>query len=122
MKKKYNVRVYSTNPDIDDIIKLMVETGVLAVRNVFNGVGGVISIYDGEMSSNGIKLLISFGILYFPLNNYGDFKITCPYCNEPINDDMILTIYDDDLLRGFNIECYHDGCGKAIANVDFLLD
>lgn len=118
----YKVRVYVTSEKIGLFVNDMIDNGLIRLVNSFDGKGGVLAIYDGLMPAKAIKMLISFKVLYFPLDNYGSFKITCPYCGQPINDDMILTIYDDDLLRGFNIECYHDGCGKAIANVEFLLD
>ena len=65
---------------------------------------------------------ISFGVPYFPLDNYGDFVITCPNCGERIDDDMILLEYDENLLSGYNINCNREDCGCQMANIEFKLD
>jgi hypothetical protein len=59
------------------------------------------------------------GVKYFPLDNYEDFVIACPNCGERIDDDMILTTYDENLLSGYNICCYRDDCGTQMAQVGF---
>lgn len=122
MKKKYKVRVYITSENIGLVVNDMIDTGLFPITNSFDGTGAIMAIYDGEMTSKGIKLLIAFGILYFPLDHYEDFTITCPNCGEVINDDMIHKIYDENLLSGYNIQCYRHDCGMQMADIDYLLE
>jgi hypothetical protein len=81
---------------------------------------GMIAIYDGECNTKVLIFLISLGVVYFPLDNYGDFIITCPNCGERIDDDMILHTYDENVLSGYNILCNRNDCGAQMANVEFL--
>lgn len=120
--KKYRVRIYITNEEIGLLVNDAVDTSLLRLTNSYDGVNGILAIYDGEISSKGLKLLISLGVKYFPLDNYGDFIITCPNCGERIDDDMILTIYDENLLSGYNINCHRQDCGCQMADVEFILD
>ena len=116
----YKIRIYITCEEIGLIVNDMVDCGLIRLTNSFDGKGGIIAIYDGEMSSKAVKLLISFNILYLPLNHYEHFKLTCPLCGERVCDDMFLKVYDDTLLEGYNIVC--DECGTQMADVEFLLD
>ena len=122
MNKQYKIRVYVPNEDIGIIVNEAVDTKLLRLVNSYDGVNGMLAIYDGFISSKGLKLLISFGVRYFPLDNYGDFIITCPNCGERIDDDMILLIYDENLLSGYNINCNRKDCGCQMADVEFILD
>ena len=99
-----------------------VNTNAFKLNNSYDGMNGIIAIYDGYCSGKMLKYLISFGICYFPLDNYEDFIITCPNCGKRINDDMILTIYDENLLSGYNINCNREDCGCQMADVKFILD
>ena len=92
------------------------------VANEYQGMNGIISIMDGVCSGDVLKVIISCGVRYFPLDNYGDFVITCPNCGERIDDDMILLEYDENLLSGYNINCNREDCGTQMANVEFILD
>ena len=118
--KQYHIRVYIPTEEIGLIMNDAVDTHAFKLNNSYDGMNGIIAIYDGYCNGNVLKLLISLGIIYFPLDNYGDFIITCPNCGERINDDMILTIYDENLLSGYNILCYRNDCGTQMADVEFL--
>lgn len=123
-KKKYKIRIYVTDwyenyKMIGNIINMLIRLGVLRLQNSFDGVNGVLAIYDVICGSQAITELTNMGVKYFPLDNYADFVITCPYCDERIDDDMILTAYDENLLSGYNILCDRDNCGTQMANVEF---
>ena len=120
--KTYLIRVYITSEEVGLVVNDAIDTHLLRLTNSFDGVNGVLAIYDGKISSKGLKLLISLGVKYLPLNNFEDFSITCPNCGERIDDDMIMTTYDEALLSGYNILCNRDDCGCQMANVEFLLD
>ena len=122
MAKQYHIRVYIPTEKIGLIMNDAVDAHVFRLNNSYDGMNGIIAIYDGYCSSKVLKLFISLGITYFPLDNYEDFIITCPNCGERINDDMILTIYDENLLSGYNILCNRKDCGTQMANVEFILD
>ena len=122
MDKEYRVRVYIPNEQVGMLVNDAIDTHLLRLTNSYDGVNGMLAIYDGFISTKGLILLISLGIKYFPLDNYGDFIITCPNCGERIDDDMILTIYDENLLSGYNINCNREDCGCQMANVEFILD
>ena len=120
MNKQYHIRVYIPTEEIGLIMNDAVNTNAFKLNNSFDGMNGIIAIYDGYCNGKVLKFLISLGITYFPLDNYEDFVITCPECGQVIDDDMILTIYDENLLSGYNI-CCHD-CGTQMADVKFILD
>lgn len=122
MAKEYKIRVYIPNEEVGIMVNDAVDTHLLRLVNSYDGVNGMLAIYDGFISSKGLKMLISLGIKYFPLDNYGDFVITCPNCGERIDDDMILLIYDENLLSGYNINCHREDCGCQMADVEFLKD
>ena len=118
---KYHIRVYAPTEQDRFIINEAIGSKAFSIINSYDGMNGMLSIYDGECSSEMLKWFISLGIKFFPLNNYGDFIITCPNCGERIDDDMILTIYDENLLSGYNILCERDDCGCQMANVEYIL-
>ena len=120
--KKYLIRVYITSEEVGLVVNDAIDTHLLSLTNSFNGANGVLAIYDGKISSRGLKLLIALGVKYLPLDNYEDFTITCPNCGERIDDDMFLTDYSENVLSGYNINCNRDNCGCQMANVEFLLD
>lgn len=122
MDKKYLIRVYITSNEIGLLVNEVIDTQVLRLTNSYDGLNGILAIYDGEITSNGLKYLISMGVRYFPLNNYGDFVITCPNCGERIDDDMILHTYDENVLSGYNILCNRADCGTQMADMEFLLN
>jgi hypothetical protein len=122
MNKKYHIRVYIPNEEIGIIVNEAVDTEAFELSNSFDGVNGMLAIYDGYCSSALLKYFISFGVKYFPLNNYGDFVITCPNCGERIDDDMILLSYDENVLSGFNINCHRDDCGCQMADIKYKND
>ena len=122
--RKYKIRIYVTDwyenyKMIGNIINMLIRLGVLRLQNSFDGVNGVLAIYDVICGSQAITELTNMGVKYFPLDNYADFVVTCPNCGERIDDDMILTTYDENLLSGYNILCDRDNCGTQMANVEF---
>ena len=120
--KTYLIRVYITSEEVGLVVNDAIDTHLLRLTNSFDGVNGVLAIYDGKISSKGLKLLISLGVKYLPLNNFEDFSITCPNCGERIDDDMLITDYSENVLSGYNINCNRNDCGCQMANVEFLLD
>lgn len=122
MSKVYNVRVYAMGKSQALVLDDAVSSGMLKLTRRLDGVGRCKGIYDGFIGASGLKLLISLGIKYFPFDHYEDFIIACPNCHERIDDDMILTMYDKWLLRGYNISCNRLQCAYQQADVDFLLD
>jgi len=122
MSKQYHIRVYIPTEEIGLIVNETIDTNVFRLVNSYDGLNGILAIYDGYCNSKVLKYLISFNVPYLPLNNYEDFIITCPNCGERIDDNMILTIYDENLLSGYNILCNRYDCGCQMANVKFILD
>ena len=120
VNKTYRIRVYIPTEEIGLLMNDAVDTKAFKLINSYDGMNGMLAIYDGECNTKVLIFLISMGVLYFPLDNYGDFIITCPNCGERIDDDMILTIYDENLLSGYNILCNREDCGTQMANVEFL--
>jgi len=120
--KKYNIRVYAMDKSQTLILNDAVETNMLGLTRRFNGLNGCDHIFDGFVSEDGLKMLISLGLMYFPFNHYEDFIITCPNCHERIDDDMILLVYDENVLSGYNICCGRYDCGVQMADVEFLKD
>lgn len=118
--KRYFIRVVVYDELIGNLINDAIDSGMFALRNSFDGINGILAIYDGEVSKNGLIYLMGLGVYIFPLNNYEDFIITCPNCGERVNDDMILLVYDDNLLSGYNINCYRHDCGCQMAKVEFI--
>ena len=122
MNKKYHIRVYIPTEEVGLIVNEAIDSKAFNIHNSYDGMNGIIAIYDGYCNEKMLKYLISFNVPYFPLDNYGDFVITCPNCGERIDDDMILTIYDENLLSGYNINCNREDCGCQMAHVEFILD
>ena len=118
--KTYLIRVYITSEEVGLVVNDAIDTHLLRLTNSFDGVNGVLAIYDGKISSKGLKLLIALGVKYLPLNNFEDFVITCPNCGERIDDSMIMTTYDEALLSGYNIMCNRADCGCQTANVKYI--
>ena len=118
--KRYNIRILIFDELVGNIVNDAIDCGMFKLSNSFDGINGVLAIYDGNVSRNGLIYLLALGVYVFPLDNYEDFVITCPHCGERINDDDILCIYDDKLLGGYNIKCSNGGCGYQTAKVVFL--
>ena len=123
-KKRYKIRIYIADwyenyKVIGNIINMLIRLGILRLQNSFDGKNGVLAIYDVICGSQAISELIQMGVIFFPLDNYSDFVITCPNCGERIDDNMILTTYDENLLSGYNILCDRADCGTQMAQVEF---
>ena len=121
-KKKYKIRIYVADwyeKPTGNFVNILIRLGVLRLQNSFDGKNGILAIYDVICSAQAIVELSGMGVKYFPLDNYGDFIITCPNCGERIDDDMILTTYDENLLSGYNICCGRADCGTQMAQVEF---
>ena len=123
-KKRYKIRIYIADwyenyKAIGNVINMLIRLGVLRLQNSFDGKNGIVAIYDVICGSQAITELINMGVRYFPLDNYEDFVITCGYCGQRIDDHMILTTYDENLLSGYNICCDRNDCGTQMAQVEF---
>ena len=121
-KKKYMIRVYVSDARLGNIINMLIRLRVLRLQKSFDGKNGILAIYDVICGSQAISELIGLGVSYFPLDNYADFVITCPACGERIDDNMILNVYDENLLSGYNIICDRHDCGTQMAYVEFRPD
>jgi hypothetical protein len=128
-KKRYKIRIYVFDKTVGNIINLLIRIKAIRLENSMDGVNGCLAIYDGVVATP-VLLEVMKLTKVFPLDSYEDFVITCPVCGERIDDDMILTTYDENLLSGYNIDCerehpdaYHRinrfGCGYQMANVEF---
>jgi hypothetical protein len=120
MNKDYLIRIYIFSEEMGAIINDAIDVDLFALTQSFDGVNGCLAIYDGKVSQNGLKCLISLGVDYMPLNNYGEFIITCPNCGERIDDEMILHTYDENVLSGYNILCNRNDCGTQMAKVEYI--
>lgn len=118
--KKYFIRIYIFDDIIGLLINESIECSMLALKNSFDGINGLLAIYDVECSKMALMELIKMGVTYMPLNNFGDFVITCPKCGKRIDDDMILKIYNEEVLSGYNIICNRENCGFQKAKVRYL--
>ena len=118
-RKKYLIRIYVSDSTIGNIINMLIRLRVLRLQKSFDGKNGILAIYDVVCGSQAISELIGLGVSYFPLDNYSDFVITCPACGERIDDNMIINVYDENLLSGYNIICNRHDCGAQMANVEF---
>ena len=116
-RKKYKVRIYITENVTGNVVNMLTRLGILRLQNTFDGVNGILAIYDVVCVSGVIPELVNMGIRYFPLDHYEDFVITCPECGQVIEDDMILKVYDENLLSGNNICC--PDCGTQMADIVF---
>lgn len=120
MDKKYLIRIYIFSEEMGAIINDAIDADLFTLTQSFDGVNGCLAISDGKVSQNGLKCLVSLGIAYLPLNNYGEFIITCPNCGERIDDEMILHTYDENVLSGYNILCNRKDCGTQMAKVQYI--
>lgn len=118
-RKKYLIRIYVSDSTIGNIINMLIRLRVLRLQKSFDGKNGILAIYDVVCGSQAISELIGLGVKYFPLDNYSDFVITCLACGERIDDNMIINVYDENLLSGYNIICNRHDCGTQMANVEF---
>ena len=118
-RKKYLIRIYVSDSRLGNIVNMLIRLRVLRLQKSFDGKNGILAIYDAVCGSQAISELIGLGVSYFPLDNYSDFVITCPACGERIDDNMIINVYDENLLSGYNIICNRHDCGAQMANVEF---
>ena len=117
--KKYKIRIYIFDKVVGNMINVLANIKAIRLENSMDGVNGCLAIYDGVMTAVVLREVMGLTKV-FPLDNYEDFVITCPACGERIDDDMILTIYDENLLSGYNINCDRADCGCQMANVEFI--
>jgi hypothetical protein len=118
-KKRYKIRIYVFDKTVGNIINLLIRIKAIRLENSMDGVNGCLAIYDGVVATP-VLLEVMKLTKVFPLDSYEDFVITCPVCGERIDDDMILTTYDENLLSGYNIICDRHDCGTQMANVEFV--
>ena len=117
-KKRYKVRIYVFDKTVGNIINLLIRIKAIRLENSMDGVNGCLAIYDGVVTGP-VLLEVMKLTKILPLDNYADFVITCPNCGERIDDDMILNVYDENLLSGYNINCHRYDCGTQTAQVEF---
>ena len=122
MNKKYRIRVYIPTEEVGMLMGEAVSAKAFEVANEYQGMNGILSIMDGVCSGDVLRVIISCGVKYFPLDNFADFIITCPNCGNRIDDNMILLEYDENVLSGYNINCEREDCGCQMANVEFIID
>lgn len=119
--KKYLLRLYERKYVLlDDMyVGIILDRKDCNIIKSFKGKNDIAHIYDIECEVECLTELIMLGLAYFPLNNYDDFIITCPNCGNRIDDNMILNVYNDELLSGYNINCNRNDCGTQMAKVEF---
>ena len=117
-KKWYKIRVYVFDKQVGNVINLLIRIKAIRLVNSMNGVNGCLAIYDCLMKPDVLQEVMKLTKI-FPLGDYGDFIITCPNCGERIDDDMILNVYDESILSGYNINCHRADCGTQMAQVEF---
>jgi hypothetical protein len=117
--KKYKIRIYIFDKVVGNMINVLTNIKAIRLENSMDGVNGCLAIYDGVMTAVVLQEVMGLTKV-FPLDSYEDFVITCPVCGERIDDDMILTTYDENLLSGYNINCDRADCGCQMANVEFI--
>jgi len=117
-KKRYKTRIYVFYAAVGNIINLLIRIKAIRLVNSMNGVNGCLAIYDGVMTADVLQEVMKLTSI-FPLDNYSDFVITCPACGERIDDNMIINVYDENLLSGYNINCDRHDCGTQMAKVEF---
>ena len=120
--KYYRLRLYITTEEIGLIVNEAIDSKAFKLVNSYDGMNDILAIYDGICSSKMLKYFITLKVPYFPLDNYGDFVITCPNCGERIDDDMILHTYDENVLSGYNILCNREDCGTQMAHIEYIND
>ena len=99
--KEYRIRVYIEDERVGEYVNYAVEIGAVRLINSFDGIGGCLAIYDVSCEGWVIEAFIEWGVRVFPLDNYGDFDIRLN--GVPIEDNMILKVYDEHVLSGFNV-------------------
>ena len=84
---KYNIRLICLHA-LDDVwVEQMEKDGKLAIVRRFDGMNGIDTIFDVKCAVEGLDLIVNvFKLVYFPLNHYDEFKITCPNCGNTIGD------------------------------------
>ena len=120
--KYYRLRLYITTEEIGLIVNEAIDSKAFKLVNSYDGMNDILAIYDGICSSKMLKYFITLKVPYVPLDNYGDFVITCPNCGERIDDDMILHTYDENVLSGYNILCNREDCGTQMAHIEYIND
>lgn len=120
-KKRYKVRIYVFDKTVGNIINLLIRIKAIRLENSMDGVNDCLAIYDGVVTGPVLLEVMKLTNI-FPLDNYADFVITCPNCGERIDDNMILNVYDENLLSGYNINCHRYDCGIQTAQVEFNPD
>lgn len=121
MERTHTIRVYAFKLSDLEILRCAVLSGMVGVERSFLGTRGLFVMMDVRCSLEGVRELMGLGVSILPLDNYGDFEITCPVCGERIDDDMILRNYDEHVLGGENILCGRCACGYQLADVRLLV-
>ena len=114
--KLFTIRIYLFDELSSKLFEFAMELGLVTVLRSFDGMNGIDTIKDVVISKPTFECLLSYGLVYFPLDCYGHFEIRCPQCGELIEDDMILKEYDEHVLSGYNIL---SPCGYQTAFVKY---
>ena len=69
MDKKYLIRIYIFSEEMGAIINNAIDVDLFTLTQSFDGVNGCLAIYDGKVSQNTLKCLLSLGVSYSPLDN-----------------------------------------------------
>lgn len=120
-KKRYRVRIYIYDNVVGNMINMLLTIKAMHLEKSMVGVNSCLAIYDVVMTGLVLSEVMKITNI-LPLDNYEDFIITCPKCGERIDDCMMLNVYDENLLSGYNINCNRDDCGIQAARVEFRPD
>lgn len=120
MEKEYLIRFYCFSLKDLEVMRCGIESDMLVVERSFSGMRGLLVMFDVYCSREGLMAMMACGVKYLPLNHYEDFEIRCPVCGEPIEDVMLLTVYDEHVLSGENILCGRRACGYQFADVSYI--
>lgn len=120
-EKNYHIRAYIEGELEGQVMNSLIYQGGADLIQTIDGDGEeLLCIYDLRCDRETLEGITAYGIRILPFNNFGDFLITCPSCGERIDDDMFLTAYTEEVLRGYNIRCDRQDCGIQRAVVQLL--
>lgn len=78
--KLFTIRIYLFDELSSKLFEFAMELGLVTVLRSFDGMNGIDTIKDVVVSKSTFECLLSYGLVYFPLDCYGHFEIRCPQC------------------------------------------